>query len=247
MREIERVVCGCDYGGTSWTTRDEAERVGQLLGLGPGKRFLDLGAGTGWPGLYLARVTGCDIALVDIPLDGLRIAVRRAVAEQLSGECWIAVADGAALPFKVGWFDAIGHSDVLCCLEAKLSVLKECRRIARSNGRMVFTAISIASGLSPADYERAIAAGAPFKVLGAEYPPMLEEAGWRLTDYIDLTREYAAAVRQMLREEEAHADALIPLFGEAEFTDKLARRRKTVRALDENLLQRELFGATAIA
>ena len=131
----------------------------------------------------MARVTGCDITLVDIPLEGLQIAARRAVAEQLSGDCWIAMADGAALPFKEEWFDSIGHSDVLCCLEAKPSVLKECRRITRCDGRMVFTVISIASGLSPSDYERAVNAGPPFKAIDAEYPRMLEEAGWRLTDY----------------------------------------------------------------
>jgi len=247
IREIERAVCGCDYGGTSWTTRDEAQRTGQLLGLGPGKRLLDLGAGAGWPGVYLARVTGCDIALVDVPLEGLRIAAERAVADQLLGECWIIVADGVALPFKSEWFDAIGHSDVLCCLEAKLSVLKECRRIARTNGRMVFTVISIAPALSPAEYERAVAAGPRFKGLGAEYLPMLEQAGWRLTDHIDLTSEYAAAAHQMLREEEVRADALIQLLGDAEFADRLARMRRTVRALDENMLRRELFGATATA
>lgn len=247
MREIERVVCGCDYGGTSWTTRDEAEHVGQLLRLGPGRRFLDLGAGTGWPGLYVARVTGCDVVLVDIPFEGLRIAARRAMAEQLSGECWIAVADGAALPFNEQWFDSIGHSDVLCCLEAKLSVLKECRRIVRSNGRMVFTVISIASGLSPSDHERAVEAGPPFKAIDAEYPRMLEEAGWGLTDYIDLTDNYAAEVRKMLRNEEDHAEALIRLVGDTEFSDRLVRRRRTLGALDENLLRRELFGATAIA
>jgi hypothetical protein len=50
---IERSVCGCDYGGTSWTTRDEAERIGAILGLRPGLRLLDLGAGSGWPALYL--------------------------------------------------------------------------------------------------------------------------------------------------------------------------------------------------
>ena len=98
MLEIERAVCGCDYGGTSWTTRREAERVGELLGLNPGTRFLDVGAGAGWPGLYLARITGCDVTLVDVPLEGLRIANARAVAEQLAGECRVIAADGAALP-----------------------------------------------------------------------------------------------------------------------------------------------------
>jgi ubiquinone/menaquinone biosynthesis C-methylase UbiE len=185
--------------------------------------------------------------LVDIPLEGLRIAARRAVAEQLSGECWIVMADGAALPFGEETFDAIGHSDVLCCLEAKLSVLRECRRVTRPNARMVFTVISIASGLSPSAYQEAVDAGPRFKAIDAEYPPMLQETGWRLTHYSDLTDDYAAAVRKMLRSEETHAEALIRLMGEAEFSDQLTRRRRTVRALDENLLRRELFGAAVMA
>ena len=138
MREIQRAVWGCDYGATSWTTRAEAEEVARLLELDPGKRLLDVGAGSGWPGLYLVRATGCDLALVDVTLEGLRIAAKRVVADQLTSQCWVALADGAALPFKNSCFDAISHSDVLCCLEAKQSVLKECRRVVRPGGKLVF-------------------------------------------------------------------------------------------------------------
>lgn len=244
--EIERAVCGCDYGGTSWTTRHEAERVAELLGLDPGTRLLDVGAGAGWPGLYLARITGCDVTLVDVPLQGLRIATARAVAEQLAGECWVIVADGAALPLQNAAFDAIGHSDVLCCLESKLSVLKECRRVIRVGGRMAFTVISIAPSLSSADYKLALDAGPPFKETGVGYPKMLQQTGWRITHHLDLTVEYAQAARHMLREEEARAEALTRLLGDAEFSDRLRRRRKTVQALGRGLLRRELIAADAL-
>ena len=129
VREIERRVCGCDYGGTSWTTRDEAQRLGELLGLAPGVRLLEVGAGSGWPGLYLATSMGCEVVQTDLPLEGLRIAAARAAADGLADTCRVTVADGAALPFETACFDAILHSDVLCCLEAKLSVLQECRRV----------------------------------------------------------------------------------------------------------------------
>ncbi len=245
MRDIERNVCGCDYGSTSWTTQDEAERVGGLLELGAGKRLLDLGAGSGWPGLYLARKSGCDVTLADIPAEALAIAARRAAADRLSGAVWVLVSDGAMLPFKNGAFDAIGHSDVLCCLEAKISVLTECRRVIRAAGSMVFSVISIAPSLSRAEHRRAAAAGPPFKAVSSDYPGMLERTGWAMRRHFDLTAAYSAAVRQRLREEEANANALIQILDEAEFAETIARRRRTAGAIEDGLLRRELFAALA--
>ena len=112
--EIEREVMQSDYGSTSYTTRSQAEKIGQLLELGPDQRLLDVGTGSGWPGLFLARTTGCDVALVDKPLQGLREASARVAEDRLTGESWLAVGDGSALPFLSGWFDAITHCDVLC-------------------------------------------------------------------------------------------------------------------------------------
>lgn len=114
MLDIERNVCGSDYGSTSWTTQHEADRVAALLGLGAGTRLLDLGAGSGWPGLYLARSSGCDVTLVDVPVEGLRMAAQRAATDGHAGAVWLLVSDGATMPFASGAFDAIGHSDVLC-------------------------------------------------------------------------------------------------------------------------------------
>jgi len=128
MRDLERSVCGCAYGSTSWTTRREAERIAELLELGPDVQLLDVGAGSGWPGLYLAQLTGCDVVLVDLPLVALRIALARATDDGLSERCEAVAADGAALPFLDGSFDALSHSDVLCCAPDKLAILRACRR-----------------------------------------------------------------------------------------------------------------------
>jgi SAM-dependent methyltransferase len=247
MRRIERHVCGCDYGATSWTTRHEARQVGELLGLGPGKRLLEVGAGSGWPGLYLAGETGCDTVLVDLPFEGLRIAAQRAAAEPPRGTCWAAVADGAALPLQDASCDAVLHSDVLCCLETKLAVLRECRRVVRDGGKMVFTVIFIAPDLSPSDYRQAAACGPPFIETPAAYPAMLQQAGWDLIEHVDLTPDYAASVRQQLRQEEAHAAELRELLGKVGYSEKLTRRRAAIGAIERGLIRREMFAATPAA
>ncbi len=55
MLDPERVVCGCDHGGTSRTTRDDADHSARLLELGAGTKLLEIGAGPGWPVLHLAE------------------------------------------------------------------------------------------------------------------------------------------------------------------------------------------------
>ena len=130
------------HGGA---TRLEAEQVFGLLEPRPGARLLDVsGAGSGWPALYLAQISGCDLVMVDIPLASLRIARERAVADGLAQRCETIAADAAALPFRDASFDAFNHSDVLCCTPDKLGVLRSCRRVARDGARMTFTTIALA-------------------------------------------------------------------------------------------------------
>ena len=238
---IERRVCGCDYGGTSWSTREEADRFGKLLELAPGRRLLEVGAGSGWPGLYLAKTSGCDIALIDLPFEALRIGAERAAREPAPGAHLFAVADGARPPFADAAFDAIVHSDVLCCLAAKAAVLRACRRVIGGRGRMAFTIILTTPGLSGDDYAEAVAGGPPFVATDVEYPELVRRAGWEIDFTDDITQQYAETLAHMLREEEAHADELRPLVGEADYADRLIRRRNGIDVLSRGLLRRELY------
>jgi SAM-dependent methyltransferase len=247
MREIERVVCGCDYGGTSWTTRVEAERIARVLGLRPGRRLLEVGAGSGWPALFLARTSGCGVTLVDVPLEAIRIAAERARDDELGHVCSVAVADGAALPFSDDAFDAVSHSDVLCCLDAKVSVLRGCRRVIRAGGRMAFTVISIAPGLSSEDHRRAAVAGPPFVESAVDYPTLLRQTGWNIADCADLTVEYGHALRRLLRELVTHADQLRELLGPTQVSEQMESKRACVQAVEGGLLRRELFVADPVA
>ena len=114
VRLIEQAVIGSDWGANGYTTMRQADHIGAALRLGPGVRLLDLGAGRGWPGLYLAVRTGCQVVLTDVPFEGLRQAKDRAEAEDLTGRVMAVVSSARALPFQAGTFDAVVHTDVLC-------------------------------------------------------------------------------------------------------------------------------------
>ena len=243
MLAIEREVCGCDYGGNSWTTLAQARQMAAHLDLRPGKRLLDLVAGSGWPALHLGKSSGCDVTLVDLPLSGLRIAAERARKDAIPGEVWAAVADAAALPFPDGCFDAISHSDLLCCLRQKRSALAACRRVIRDPGRMAFTVISVAPGLSAERYRRAVANGPEFIEAEADYSTLLAETGWTLAAREDITAAYVASCRRQLRADEDRKDGLAALIGAEELAERLAEWRAKLAAFKDHLLRRELFVA----
>ncbi len=110
---IERRVIGANFGTNGYTTLPQARSLIKTLRLGPGVRLLDIGAGRGWPGLYLAQVSGCETALADVPLTGLRIAIARRDEISLSSLVDVCRATGTNLPFRAASFDAVVHTDTL--------------------------------------------------------------------------------------------------------------------------------------
>ncbi len=111
---IERDVIGAVWGANGYTTVAQANELSRHLDLGPASRLLDLGTGCGWPGLYLAKQSGCSMVGTDMPVEGLAIAARRAGAEGMDQRVSLVAAAGAAQPFRPASFDAIVLTDVLC-------------------------------------------------------------------------------------------------------------------------------------
>jgi SAM-dependent methyltransferase len=112
VREVERAVIGDVWGANGYTTVVQADLLAEQLRVGGGSRLLDVGAGRGWPGLYIAKRTGCDVVVTDLPIEGLVVARRRARKERLRSAA--VVSSAWHLPFREGSFDAISHTDVLC-------------------------------------------------------------------------------------------------------------------------------------
>ena len=247
MEAIERRICGCVYGATSWATRDEAEFIAAAIGLGPGIRLLEVGAGAGWPALYLAARSRCNVTLTDLPASGLRIARERAAADALADQCRIVRADAAALPFADASFDAINQSDVLCCLVQKRKVLSECRRVIRPGRRMACSLIYVPPGLDADARAEAVATAPDFVEAEAEYPTLFAATGWALLERHDLTRAFARGCLEKVRSEEELRRELEPVAGAAELDRRRVRMLRRIAVLERGHLKRELFVLEAVA
>ncbi len=241
MLAIERKVCGCDYGGNSWTSKDQADELIRLLGIGPNTDLIDLGAGAGWPGIYSAKMSGCAVTLVDLPEIGLQIAMKRAQEEGIADCVSSKIADAADLPFSQSSFDAISHSDLLCCLIRKRAVLEQCRRVIRKGGVMVFTVISIATGLSKTSYNRAVKNAPEFVETEDSYRVLLAASGWAVTEWQDLTGEYRDSCQRQINADYDSRAELAELLGAKETKQRLAKWRLKLRAIQDGLFVRELF------
>jgi 2-polyprenyl-3-methyl-5-hydroxy-6-metoxy-1,4-benzoquinol methylase len=114
VRAIELAVIGGDWGANGYTTVAQADQLAAMLELGADSMVVDIGAGRGWPGLYLAARTGCSVVMTDVPLAGLVSARERAQREGLDNRTWPVNANARDLPFVAETFDAAVHTDVLC-------------------------------------------------------------------------------------------------------------------------------------
>lgn len=243
---VESKVCGCRYGASGWTTRNEADDLISHLGLQAGVRLLDLGSGAGWPALYLVEKTGCEAVLLDASVAGLSVAQDRIQKDCLAETVSTIVADAANLPFAKGSFDGINHSDLLCCLEQKKAMLEGCRIAIREDGRMAFTVILAAPDLSVEQLERVKEFGPAFIETEVSYAQLLEQTGWAVNKQVDLTDTYAASIQKLVIEFRANKTHLIKVWGADEYEESLAGWDGEIANAREGIVRRELFVAVPV-
>jgi SAM-dependent methyltransferase len=242
MRDIERKVRGTDYGATSWATPGQVRQSVARLALRPGVQLLDIGAGAGWPALFLAALSGCDVVLTDVPLSGLRVAGARAASDGILGQCKMLAADGSMLPFPDRSFERIHHADVLCCTKRKPELLRECRRIARDDARMEFSVIFLAREPLSDDEHRVLEqSGPPYPDAGEDYGALLAKTGWNVLERIDVTAEFSRCINVLLDELDARRADLIQLVGEEDYAGRVQNRQSTEAAISRGLLRREIL------
>ena len=241
MLEMEESVCGCRYGATSWTTQTEAKLISELLSLTQTKSLLEVGSGSGWPGLYIAKLSKCHLTLIDIPFSGLSIARNRIFQDQLQNTCNVLAANAYNLPFSPSSFDTIFHADLLCCLFNKTHALKSMRKVIKNNGCMVFSVISLSPGLSKKDYQQAVSSAPVFVETEKPYSEILNESKWKVLHQQDISKEYLESVKALRNLEKKNKEELDTLLGFKKNKDLAAYRKATENALEAGLIRRNLY------
>jgi cyclopropane fatty-acyl-phospholipid synthase-like methyltransferase len=64
---VEQKAIRAIVGANGYTTVTQAKHLIEVLRLKPETWLLDIGAGRGWPGPYIAERSGCGAVVTDIP------------------------------------------------------------------------------------------------------------------------------------------------------------------------------------
>lgn len=108
---------------------------------------------------------------------------------------------------------------------------------------MAFHVIHIAPDLSDLDRARATTAGPPWVATSAEYPRLLDLAGFGENAEVDLTDQYRATAAAWLDESARAAGQLEEIFGVDEHRRMQQERQETLTAIESGVLKRSLFVA----
>lgn len=123
-------------------------------------------------------------------------------------------------------------------------MLRASRRALRRGGRLAFHTIQVPPGLSPAQRRRASSIGPPAVTVRTTYLSLLRSAGFIKVDVADLTAEYLATQRRWLAATLRHEEGLCSALGDEAVREGRVRRRRTLGAIEDGLLQRTLYTAT---
>lgn len=117
----------------------------ELLNPSEGERILEIGFGTGYAQLAIAKsiLGGVSIGL-DLSAGMNQIAKTKAIQSGLSNRICLVRSNTLPIPFKDGIFDGIFSSFTLELFDSPQipEVLEECRRVLKPAGRLVVVCLS---------------------------------------------------------------------------------------------------------
>ncbi len=126
-------------------------RMARASGAGPGKRFLDVAAGTGDSSVALAR-RGAEVVSTDFTHAMLRLGPPKFARKRLQDRIWASSdADAQRLPFRDATFDGITICYGIRNVEQRPRAYAEFLRVLRPGGQLTILEFSapVLPGLKP--------------------------------------------------------------------------------------------------
>jgi SAM-dependent methyltransferase len=247
--EVRRAAFGDDIGQNSWLTRQELERFGAQLQLSSSSRLLDVACGSGGPALYLAQLTGCQVAGVELfdeaVANGNRLAREAGLEQQVS----FAQADASQmLPFEDGSFDAILCIDAINHLPDRGRVLADWTRLLQPAARLVFTdPVSITGVLDSDELAIRTSVGYYLFVPPGENERLLAEAGMDVLAVEDTTESLAEIAGRRRDARQERAVALREVEGDEAFEGRQRFFDIVAKLAHERRLSRVMYTAEKVA
>jgi SAM-dependent methyltransferase len=216
--EIRRDTYGEDLGQTSWINAEELAEIPRLLQIGASSDALEIGCGAGGCALHFGATLGCRVTGIDVNAHGIRAGQHAAQVQQLADRMRFIEHDAATrLPFSDRAFDAAYSNNAFCHIPNRLGLLRECGRVLKPGGRLLFSDALVVNGaLSHQEIAARSSIGHYIFVPRAENERLIGEAGLTLVHAQDTT-EQAAAISQRWREARARKKtALVRIEGEGQ-------------------------------
>ena len=179
----------------SYTSRSELACIADAVHVAPGELLVDVGAGRGGPGLWVAATTQAAYIAIDIASTALQAVEERAARLGLGDRVRTQEGSFEQLPLGDGEASAVMSIDALLFSPDKAAALVEIARILRPSGRVVFTTWDYVS--QPP--------GRPPQV--ADHRPLLSAAGLQVLSY-DETPDWERRHRETDRLLMEHLDEL---------------------------------------
>jgi arsenite methyltransferase len=132
------------------------ERLGKLLGLGPGDRVLDVASGVGTSAIFLAQTFGCQVSGVDFSAQNVERAKTNAAEAGLTDLVQFKVGDAEQLPFDENEFEVVICECAFCTFPSKAEAAHQFARVLRPGGRIGLSDLT-RSGPLPAELDSLLA------------------------------------------------------------------------------------------
>ena len=218
----------------------DIEKAALQADLGPGKNALDLCCGDGAVAVFLARRYHCQVTGLDFSKTGIAAARQSARAARVDHLCRFKMGQAEEIPFADETFDVVYNFDSFIHIKDKNRLLRECFRVLRKGGRLVFYDWVDMKGVPKEVQTSGELWGYIYVVNGRQYDEALRRAGMEILRREDNSANFRDIIAQWEKVNLGYRDFLVQKCGPAYF-QKAKRRWQLARELSQSRKLGQLF------